>query len=120
MTRRFTHALATLYAAVAIALCHAAIVAAHRQPWPYTGLLGGAACCLAVAVIHHSLQRDEIRHLLHQLDASERTLAAERATREDEDGVIAVALAAWCCDTWAATAGADHDPDHCTRKDHHA
>ncbi|UOB09112.1 hypothetical protein MQE23_08605 [Streptomyces sp. HP-A2021] len=31
------------------------------------------------------------------------------------DGVVAVAMAGWCCDAWAATAGTDHDPT-CPRK----
>ncbi|MDP9682390.1 hypothetical protein J2S47_002892 [Streptomyces griseoviridis] len=33
---------------------------------------------------------------------------------------LAVALATACCLPAAVTAGADHDPQHCTRKDHHA
>jgi hypothetical protein len=111
---------ATLYALTGCVFAHAAIVAAHRRPWPYTGLLAGAACCLAIATIHHSYLRDEIRHLLHQLDATERALATERTAREDEDGLIAVAMAAWCCDAWAATASTEHDPATCTREDRHA
>ncbi|WP_432184877.1 hypothetical protein [Streptomyces tendae] len=34
-----------------------------------------------------------------------------------EDGVVAVALAAACCERWWTSAGADHDPATCTRKD---
>jgi len=33
------------------------------------------------------------------------------------DGVVAVALAAACCERWWTSAGAEHDPTHCTRKD---
>lgn len=48
---------------------------------------------------------------------------AERDARPQpadlSDQAVAVALAGWCCDAWAATAGADHDPATCTRKDTH-
>jgi len=33
------------------------------------------------------------------------------------EGVIAVAMAAACCEVWWSTAGAEHDPATCTRKD---
>ncbi|MFJ8144662.1 hypothetical protein ACIQ6R_06255 [Streptomyces sp. NPDC096048] len=48
---------------------------------------------------------------------------AERAARPPaqhiglEDGVVAVALAAACCERWWTSAGAEHEPTTCTRKD---
>jgi hypothetical protein len=50
-------------------------------------------------------------------------LRAERAARPPhqrpglEDGVVAVALAGACCERWWTSAGAEHEPTTCTRKD---
>jgi hypothetical protein len=50
-------------------------------------------------------------------------LRAEQAARPPdqrpglEDGVVAVALAAACCERWWTSAGAEHEPNTCTRKD---
>ncbi|WP_216881590.1 MULTISPECIES: hypothetical protein [unclassified Streptomyces] len=116
MTRRLLHALATLYALVAVGLTHTAVVSWQHGSWPHAAFFTGAALLLATAVVHHSYQRDELRD-------AHRRLA--RATRPDPpqpaiDAVVAVAMAGWCCDTWAATAGTDHDPATCTRKGHTA
>ncbi|WP_405543979.1 hypothetical protein OG478_22955 [Streptomyces phaeochromogenes] len=116
MTRRFTHVLATLYAIVACGLIHCAIVSYQREALHYAALFTAAAVALATAIVHHSYLRDELRFAHAQLDAATRP----RATTPVEDGVQAVFATSWCCDAWAATAGADHDPKHCTRKDHHA
>ncbi|MFF9758601.1 hypothetical protein ACF1G4_03370 [Streptomyces caelestis] len=47
------------------------------------------------------------------------TVRVERAIRRQpiglEDGVIRVALAAACCETWWTSTGAEHD-HQCTRK----
>lgn len=51
--------------------------------------------------------------------AAVRVERAIRPTRQPigiEDGVIRVALAAACCETWWTSAGAEHD-HQCTRKD---
>lgn len=114
MTRRLTHALAVLYGLLAVALLRCAAVSHANGSWPHTLLYLAAAVCLAVAILHHSVLRDELRYAHAQLD---------RATRPPdqrpglEDGVVAVALAAACCERWWTSAGAAHDPDHCTRKD---
>ncbi|MER8219722.1 hypothetical protein ABTZ58_03810 [Streptomyces sp. NPDC094143] len=50
-------------------------------------------------------------------------LRAERAARPPhqrpglEDGVVAVALAGACCERWWTSAGTEHEPTTCTRKD---
>jgi len=52
--------------------------------------------------------------------AAARIEHAIRPTRRPidlEDGIIRVALAAACCETWWTSVGAEHD-HHCTRKDH--
>jgi hypothetical protein len=114
VTRHFTNALAGLYALVAVVLLRCAMVSHSHGSWPYTLFFAGAAVLFAVAIGHHAYHRGELRAAQARL---------ERATRPPdqrtslEDGVVAVALAAACCERWWTSAGAEHDPDHCTRKD---
>lgn len=116
MTRRFTHVLACIYAIVACVLVHCAIVSYQRDALHYAIFFTAAAIALGTAIVHHSYLRDELRHAHAQLDAATRP----RAATPVEDGVQSVFATSWCCDAWAATAGTEHDPEHCTRKDHHA
>lgn len=116
MTRRFTHALAVLYGLVALALLRCAAVTQVEGNTPRTLLLAGASLCLAVAIVHHSLLRDELRYAHARIDRQERATRPPDSAAS-EDGVVAVALAAACCERWWTSAGAEHDPDHCTRKD---
>jgi hypothetical protein len=114
MTRHLTNALAGLYALVAVVLLRCAMVSHTNGSWPYTLFFAGAAVALATAIAHHAYLRDELR-------AAEARL--ERATRPPdqraslEDGVVRVALAAACCERWWTSAGAEHEPATCTRKD---
>lgn len=116
--RPFTHALAVLYGLTAVALLRCAMVSHQHGAPVHTAFFAGAAVLLATAIAHHAYHRDELRHA-QRVNASLRHPSAAGRTSM-EDGVVAVALAAACCETWWATAGADHDPDTCTRKDHHA
>ncbi|WP_405956095.1 hypothetical protein [Streptomyces phaeochromogenes] len=116
MTRRFTHALACLYALIACVLLRCAVVSYQQGALHYAIFFTAAAVAFGTAIVHHSYLRDELRFAHAQLDAATRPRAATLV----EDGVQAAFAASWCCDAWAATAGADHDPEHCTRKDHHA
>ena len=116
MTRRLTHALACLYGLVAFALLRCAMVSHEQGSWPYTLFFLSAALCLAVAIFHHSYQRDEIRYAHARLHALQQAARPPDPTAS-EDGVVAVALAAACCERWWTSAGAEHDPEHCTRKD---
>ncbi|WP_151480646.1 hypothetical protein [Streptomyces albicerus] len=113
MTRRFTHALAALYALIACVLLRCAVVSYQHEALHYAAFFAAAAVAFATAIAHHSYLRDELRFAHAQLDAATRP----RAATPVEDGVQAVFAAGWCCDGWAATAGAEHDPEHCTRKD---
>lgn len=113
MTRRLTHALAAVYALVACGLLRCAVISHQHGSLVYTAFFTAAAACLATAIAHHAYHCDELRAA---------RVALERATTlhgvaSAEDGVIRVALAAACCETWWATAGADHDPATCARKD---
>ncbi|MFI6279632.1 hypothetical protein [Streptomyces sp. NPDC050988] len=116
MTRRFTHALAGLYALVAFVLLRCAAVSYQHGALHYALFFTAAAVAFATAIVHHSYLRDELRAAHRELDAATKP----RAATPVEDGVQAVLVTGWCCDAWAATAGAEHDPATCTRKDHHA
>ncbi len=107
MTRRLTHALAALYSLVALGLVHCAVASWQNASWPYAVFFLGAAICLTLATVHHSYQRDEIRYANARLSAIER---AARPPADTSDAVVAVALAAACCEMWWTSAGAEHEP----------
>lgn len=111
---RLTHALACLYALVACGLVRCAMVSHQHGSVPYTLFFVGAAVLLSTAIVHHAYHRDELRFALARLEAASRPPGPPRPAI---DGVVAVALAAACCETWWASAGDEHDPEHCTRKD---
>lgn len=117
MSRRLTAFLTTLYATLALGLLHAALTSHQHGSWTYTLFFTAAALGFALATLHHSLLRDEIRYAHARLDAALRP-AHDFATRQDD--AVQLALASWCCDTAVITAGLEHDPATCTRKDHHA
>ena len=103
MTHRLTHALAVLYALTALGLARCAVVSWQNGSWPFALFFAGASVLLMTATIHHSWQRDELRYA-HAL--------LEHASRPPEpavEGVIAVALAAACCERWWTSAGAEHE-----------
>ncbi|MGP4084155.1 hypothetical protein [Streptomyces sp. KR55] len=102
MTRRLLHALAALYALVAVGLAHCAVVSWQNGSWPHAAFFAGAAVLLAVAIVHHSYQRDELRFAHARLERDARLASFE-------DGVVAVALAAACCETWWTSCGFQHD-----------
>lgn len=114
MTRRLTHALAGLYAVVGLGLAYCSVVSWHNGSLPYTAFFAGASILCVVAVAHHSYQRDEIRHAHAEIDALKR---ASKPPTDASDGVVAVAMAAACCERWWTSAGAEHEPTTCTRKD---
>lgn len=112
--RRLTHTLAWLYAIAALALLRCAMVSHNHGSTAYTGFFAATACVLAGAVVHVTVMADEYRFLLGELDRARR---AAKPTAPAEDGVVAVALAGACCERWWTSAGAEHDPTTCTRKD---
>lgn len=108
--RRATHALWALYTALAVCLLRCALVSQQAGAWGYTIFFGGAAIGAAMAIVHTSWLLDEHRNVLVDLDR------ATRPIKTEQDRKVA-ALLAPCCEVWWATAGHDHDPEHCTRKD---
>ncbi|MDT0472982.1 hypothetical protein RM863_12695 [Streptomyces sp. DSM 41014] len=117
MTRHLTHALAALYTLLAVCLLRCAIVSQQNGRWDYSLFFSAVAAALGTATVHHAYHRAEVRAA---------RAALERAARPIPDGrplvdeVVAVALAAACCERWWTSAGATHDPDHCTRRDQSA
>ncbi|MFC8124680.1 hypothetical protein [Streptomyces sp. NPDC057302] len=84
--------------------------AQHSAPG-YAAGLGTVAALLVTATV---------RELLAAGERSLATINAERARAHKYDsakGVARVALAAACCERWWTSAGAEHDTEHCTRKD---
>lgn len=108
--RRATHALWVLYTALAVGLLGAALLSHQNHHWPGTVFFAAAAIGAAMAVVHTSWLLDEHRNVLVDLDR------AERPIHTAQDRKVAELLTR-CCEVWWATAGHDHDPDHCTRKD---
>ncbi|PNG17597.1 hypothetical protein [Streptomyces cahuitamycinicus] len=114
MTRQLTNALAGLYALLTVCMLRCALISYEHGSLPYTAFFSGVAVALATAIAHHAYLRDELRAAHVQL---ERAARPPRQRTSLEDGVVRVALAAACCERWWTSAGAEHDPDHCTRKD---
>ncbi|MFJ5259115.1 hypothetical protein ACIQAC_01390 [Streptomyces sp. NPDC088387] len=105
--RRATHTLWVLYAALAVGLFGCALMSHQAHHWPGVAFFAAAAIGAALAIVHTSWLLDEHRHVLARLDA--------RTRRQDD--TVRDALNAACCEPWWASAGAEHDPVTCTRKD---
>ncbi|MFC9465184.1 hypothetical protein [Streptomyces coelicoflavus] len=112
--KTLAHTLTTLYALAALALLGCALHAHQAGAHGYVALFTTTAAVLAVGIVHTAWHHEQLRAAL---------TALERAARPPdqrpglEDGVVAVALAAACCERWWTSAGAEHDTAHCTRKD---
>lgn len=113
--RRATRALWLLYAALAVGLLAAAMVAFQNGQLPGTAFFAAAAIGCSMAIVHTSWLLEAHHHLSVELDRATRP-AHDYATSQADEARI-VAAAADCCTASWATAGAEHDPEHCTRKD---
>lgn len=112
--RRATHFMWLLYTALAVGLLGCAFISHQAHHWPGVAFFSATAVGFALATVHTSWLLDERRFALNQLHAHQRA-AQTRVTTED--AAVRIALAAACCERWWTSAGAEHDPDHCTRKD---
>jgi hypothetical protein len=110
--KRVTHMLAVLYTLTAVVLLRCAYASQENGSTLYACFFAGAAVLYAAALAHHAYHRDELRFALERAGRPPLPRRASAA-----DGIVAVAMAGWCCDAWAATAGAEHAPATCTRKD---
>jgi len=120
--RRGTRALWVLYGLLAVFLLRCALVSYQHHSPGYTAAFSAASIGAALAIVHTSWLLDEYRHLLHRADADNRALARAEATGRPrlttrQDVEVRKILAADCCELWWSTAGAEHDPATCTRKD---
>jgi hypothetical protein len=112
--RRATHAMWLLYLALALCLLGCALLSYQDHNPIGVAFFAAAAVGSALAIVHTSWLLDEYRHLLNRYDADNRAQARRNA--EDDAVQIGVAAAS-CCEASWATAGEEHDPEHCTRKD---
>ncbi|RMB85606.1 hypothetical protein [Streptomyces shenzhenensis] len=111
--KHFTAALCVLYTVASIALLRCAVASQQHGQAGYTALFTTCTVLFALGVVHHAYHRDELRAALLRLERA----ARPPDTRPAIDDAVAIALATACCETWWATTGAQHDPEHCTRKD---
>lgn len=101
-----------LYVLAAMLTAHCGITSARNHaPWYAVGLLG-VSLLLLVALAREYIAADERRAAAIKAERAARL----RQTRPAIDGVVAVALAGACCETWWTSAGAAHDST-CARKD---
>jgi hypothetical protein len=85
----------------------------HGSPG-WTLLLAACALLFLAAVVHHWRTRVQLRAVLVRLERAAR-IDHPRITDADWDD-----LALTCCLRGWETRDREHDPDTCTRKDHHA
>lgn len=111
--RRGTHVLWILYGGLALGLLAAGATAARNHQPAGAAFFTAAAIGCALAIVHTSWLLEEVGHVLDRLHQA--TGRPALTTRQDVE--VRKILAAECCETWWATAGAEHDPEHCTRKD---
>ncbi|MEU6229961.1 hypothetical protein [Streptomyces sp. NPDC047042] len=111
--RRTTHVIDVLYALLALGLLRCALATYQAGAWGYSLFYGAAAMGAALAIVHTSWLLDEYRNVLARLDQP----ATPTRITTRQDATVAQALAAACCEVWWSTAGTQHDPQHCTRKD---
>jgi hypothetical protein len=110
--RPATVTLVVLEATASVVLVYCAVTSHQNGSEAYTVVLGSLAVLFALSLTHTSYLSDELRAALVRLERASRPAPVLTPAT---DAVVAVA--GWCCDTAVLTAGADHDPDTCTRKD---
>ena len=116
--RRIIAALCWLYVIGAGVMIRAAMLSHDHGSSGWTAAYTSAAILFGLAIFHHAYHRDELRAALVRLERAARPAPVIPGPAHED--TVQITLAAACCDTWWATAGTDHDPDHCTRKGHHA
>jgi hypothetical protein len=114
---RFARVVCSIYGAAALFLAYATVQQAlyGDELWAVAAL---AACSLVplIALVRETERADAtvIARDLFGTNAARPPLPRRTPGAEI---TVAEAMAAACCETWWATAGAEHDPATCTRKD---
>ncbi|WP_069773053.1 hypothetical protein [Streptomyces sp. LUP30] len=106
--------LAALLAAASLALAHCAVVSWQHHSPPYTALFAACSLLCLTSISHAVQQCSQIHALLTELEQASRPFTTA------QDRTVADVLNGACCELWWTSAGAEHDPTRCTRKDHHA
>lgn len=115
---RFARVVCMIYGAATLFLAYATVEQAlNGEVWAVAAL---AACSLVplIGLMREVEHSDAVANARALVESAVRPPLPRRTP--GADGVVAVAMAAACCEVWWATAGAEHDPATCTRKDHHA
>lgn len=112
--RRITRALYLAYGALFCWLAVTAVYAAYHQALWACGAFVLSSGLAIVAFMREGSLEDALRREAVRAEEEARPAAAAEDLSDD---VVAVALAAACCERWWTSAGAEHDPTHCTRKD---
>lgn len=115
--RRLAYLLTTLHALTALGLLRAALLSHQHGNTPWALFFGGAAMATATAIVHSSYLRDQAHNALAELERATRPPGPHAAAIADEIAISWHALNSACCLRQWETAGREHDPDHCTRKD---
>ncbi|MFH9826749.1 hypothetical protein [Streptomyces bobili] len=96
------------------------------MPQPGTLVLAALACFALGALLFLTAGAlaltTAVRRWRHRSQYRDTLVRLERASRPivtAQDQTVA-ALLRPCCERWWASAGADHDTDHCTQKGHQA
>jgi hypothetical protein len=104
-----------IYGAAALFLAYATVEQAlYGEVWAVAAL---AACSLVplIGLVRETEHADAMAKVQIFGGGADRPPLPRRTP--GAEGVVAVALAAACCEVWWATAGTEHDPATCTRKD---
>ncbi|MCW5253543.1 hypothetical protein [Streptomyces sp. SHP 1-2] len=83
-------------------LAWCAVMSARNGALGVCGVFVAGSGLVMAAVLREGMLEDALRREVL------RERSAGRGVTDASDAVVAVALAGWCCDAWAATAGAEH------------
>ncbi|MEU6520493.1 hypothetical protein [Streptomyces sp. NPDC046978] len=87
----------------------AAAVVSHSAPQAVASVIAAFICALGVG--HSIRMRNQLRATRLDLERASRPAPLLPIT----DQVVTEAIAGACCETWWASAGAEHDPKHCRK-----
>jgi hypothetical protein len=119
---RLARVACTIYIAAALFLAYATVQQAlYGEAWAVAALAGCSLVPL-IAFIRETGHGDTAataRSLFGPVNATRARRGRPALPRRTPGAelTVASALAAACCEAWWATAGAEHDPATCTRKD---
>ncbi|MGW0865768.1 hypothetical protein [Streptomyces sp. NPDC002611] len=109
---RSTRVLGWAYLLAALLTAHCAVISARNEAWWYGAGLFGVSLLLIVALAREYIATDERRAA-----AVKAQRAARLRAQQDTAALGWADLERSCCLLAALTGGADHDTDHCSRKD---